>query len=573
MPRFPASLLLLALLSPRLAAEPVEVQIEGVEGRLLDNVRAHLAAARLGKDADLNEAQIRRLHRAASDQIQAALAPYGHYSAEIDAELALREGRWELRYRIDPGEPVRLRQVALLLAGPGANDEVLLGMREDFPLRPGDPLETPPYETFKTAWQTRALARGFLDASYRRSRIEVDAAAGEAAIELTLDTGPRYRLGPVHFNNGGLNPDLLQRYVHFDQGAPYSNAELLRLQSVLEDTGYFDAVDVIPLRERIEDQAVPVQVDLSLRKRQRYTAGLGFGTDTGPRATFGWEHRRINKRGHQLGAELALSTLRQSLDLRYAFPVGNPASDRIEFTAGVNHQETDTSTTRQARLGGAWVHGRGSWRETLSLSFQRDNFEIGGVEDNTTLLLPGVKWSRTRSDGGLNPRRGSRLSFGVVAAAEALLSDTDLLHAHAGGKWIHPVGAHGRLLARLEIGALSASRFEKVPASLRFFAGGDNSVRGYALEELGPRDAGEVIGGRQLLVGSLEYDRRIQGNWGLAAFVDAGNAYDDLDFSPRVSAGIGLRYHTPIGPVRLDIAQPLNDTSGWRLHFTLGPDL
>jgi translocation and assembly module TamA len=142
-------------------------------------------------------------------------------------------------------------------------------------------------------------------------------------------------------------------------------------------------------------------------------------------------------------------------------------------------------------------------------------------------------------------------------------------------KWAFPLGEANRLLARADLGFTLKEDFEELPASVRYFAGGDNSVRGYGFETLGPtNEEGDVIGGSYLATFSVEFDRLISKKWSVAAFVDTGNAFDSLDFDFKTGVGLGLRWYSPLGPIRLDVAHPLDDPDrDYRLHITLGPDL
>jgi translocation and assembly module TamA len=154
-------------------------------------------------------------------------------------------------------------------------------------------------------------------------------------------------------------------------------------------------------------------------------------------------------------------------------------------------------------------------------------------------------------------------------------SDTDLLQTRLQGKFVRPLGQNQRLLLRGDLGLSYVSDFDALPATLRFFAGGDQSVRGYAYNSLGPEDAsGEVIGGRHLVVGSIEYERRIKEKWGAAVFYDVGNALNSLGDPLRYSVGIGARWRSPVGPVRVDLGIPITEAEdAVRLHISLGPDL
>ncbi|HEY9198838.1 MAG TPA: autotransporter assembly complex family protein [Gammaproteobacteria bacterium] len=571
---FTAVLCSLLLCLSAAAVAGLRVEVEGVDDELRANVLALLTVQRERERPDLSEAQVRRYFQRGEREIRQALQPFGYYVPQIDSELQRTPDGWRVRYAIRPGEPVRFAEPDVRVVGAGAQEAELKRLSGRPDLRPGEPARHARYEAFKTRLQQAAVALGYLDATYARHELRIDAAALSAQAVLHLDTGPRYRFDAVSFDKAGLDEDLLRRYAAIEPGEIYSDARLLELQRALEDSGYFTQVDVVPQREQARDLQVPVHVMLMPRLRHLYTAGLGFGTDTGVRGRLGWEHRRINRRGHRMKAELRASEIITSLSTSYSIPLANPRSDRLEVTAAVLDEQSDTVDSRLQKLGVGRTRMRGDWREALTLSYQREDFQLGLTDDTTSLLIPGLSYAHVKADDRLVTRHGHSLQFDVRGATEPLLSDLNFAQLGVEAKLIRSFGRNNRVLARAKGGTTWTDSFAELPATLRYFAGGDQSVRGYDFEELGPRDAsGEVIGGKHLLLGSLEYERRVRGDWGVAVFVDTGNAFDSIDEGLETGAGIGLRWRSPIGMVRLDLASAVSDDRGLRLHFTLGPEL
>jgi translocation and assembly module TamA len=217
------------------------------------------------------------------------------------------------------------------------------------------------------------------------------------------------------------------------------------------------------------------------------------------------------------------------------------------------------------------------WRRTLGLDYSYESYDVADQQDSAFLLVPNAQWNRLKTDGMSFIQRGMRLDFRIEGAYEKLFSSTSYLQVYTRDKFIHGfAGGAWRVLARAELGATLASDLLELPASKRFFAGGDNSVRGFFLDELGPQDAdGQVIGGRYLAVASLELERRIVGKWSAAVFIDAGNAFDpDYETDFEYGAGFGVRWQSPVGPVRVDLAAGLsaNEVEP-RLHVVIGPEL
>lgn len=562
-----------AINSARAAA--LDVSVEGVSGKLRDNVLALLTIYQERTRDDLAPARIRRLHVNAPAEIRTALRPFGHYRARVDASLSQDGDEWRAVYRVDPGPAIRLTGVDVNVRGAGADDPAFRTLRERFPLEPGDVLNHAEYEQAKDRFQAIAAERGYFDLRFIEHEIRVDLEAYSARIDLDVDTGQRYRFGQVNIEQDLLSPDLLQRYVRLQPGDPYSTAALLELQNALTASNYFDdvQVDADPLQAR--DRTVPVRVQLTPRKPNKYTFGAGYGTDTGPRGQIGWERFYLNEQGHHTRIELRGSQIEKSVVAGYFIPIRNPRTDQLAFTGGYNEGDTRTATTQVRRLAASRSTVRGHTLETLSLTLQREEFTIGAQTGESRLLLPGVNWTYYLGDERIYTRQGGRAMLDLRGAAEGVASDTSLFQARLQTKAILPVRDFGRVIGRGEVGTTSIDDFRDLPASLRFFAGGDVSVRGYDYNTLGPTDAtGAVVGGRHLLVGSIEYEQRLVGNWAAALFYDVGNAVNDFRDPLKRGAGVGGRWRSPIGQIRIDAATALSEPGHpWRLHLYIGPDL
>jgi translocation and assembly module TamA len=568
----------LLTVSPAQAARgwaTVKIEIHGVDAEQRRNVMQFLSIAQPLADDEPAEWRVRALHARAPDEIRNAMQPFGYYHATVEGTLEPAAPGWRAVYHISPGPPVRIARVDLVLRGPGADDPAFRGVADAPPIREGEPLHHERYEQTKRALQDLAAERGYFDARFVEQTLRVDPQANRADIVLHYDTGPRYRFGPVRFEQtGGLAPDLLARYVDIRPGEPYRRSALLALQKALSDSEYFQQVEVRPERDRAVDLAVPIRVTLTARKPDRYSIGLGYGTDTGVRGKLGWERRLARARGDRLAVEVVGSEIHSTVDLRYLIPVGDPRTDRVTYFAGWTDAHPEFSDSQVGKAGASYTHMRRGWRETWSLTYHDEKFRVGATDGHSALLIPGGHWLYLAADKPLAPSRGWRATFELRGAAEALASDVSFVQARAHAKLIWPLGA-GRVIARGDLGATSVSRFEDLPATLRFYTGGDQSVRGYAYNTVGPRDAlGDVIGGKHLAVGSLEVEYPIVGKWSGAAFYDVGRAYTDTDEPYAEGAGFGVRWRSPIGPLRLDVASALSRPDRpWRIHLVVGPDL
>ncbi|MBR9829680.1 MAG: outer membrane protein assembly factor [Oceanospirillales bacterium] len=564
----------LLLFSAQLSA--AQFTLEGVENELADNVRALLSIDDALERQPLPTAsRLRYLHRKAPKEIRLALEPYGYYQPTLTLRLDL-EGepeRWLVAYQVEPGPQMQIRNARLVLEGEGSTDEALQQVIADSPVKPGAALRHSDYSALKSALQSRAAERGYYQAGFRSSEIRVDVAANRADIELVYATGTRARIGEIRLDPAPVSESLLRRYLPFQSGDPVNTARLIEYQRNLINSNYFADVEVRPLLDELTDAELPVAVKLTPQKRSLYQGGFGYGTDTGARMQLGLTRRWVNHQGHTLDTRLRVSQIRQQFTTSYQIPGFQPTTDRFAFNFQLEDEQSDTIDAQTLSVGGSWQKQLGDWERRLALDWQQETWTFENEEQDSTLLIPSARFSRTQADNRLNTTRGHQISFGVAAAAKSLLSDTDLLQLDVRGKRVDTLSDRWRLLTRAEVGMTLIDSVDDLPASLRFYAGGDNSVRGYDYQSLGPKgDDGEVIGGRYLVAGSVEVDYLVRDNWRVAAFVDTGNAFDNTDTELKTGAGIGARWQSPVGPVRLDFAVPL-DEDGWQIHFTLGPDL
>jgi translocation and assembly module TamA len=572
-------------------AEPrVELEISGLDKALQENVRAHLGIARLVQQNGLipfipsdqyqpamtiMESNVRWLHHQATEEIGQALQPFGYYEPAVEAKLTRNGDTWRALYHVDTGPPTRIDQVDIQISGAGQAHDSILEARQTSHLKAGERLLHSDYEATKQALLQAALAAGYLDVRYQRAEMRVLKARHSAQIQLMLDTGPRYYFGPISIEQDILDPDFVQRFVHIEKGTPFNTDALLELQLALSDSGYFSRVEVEPRRAAAADFLVPVVITTEPAKSQRYAYGLGYGTDTGPRLSLASEFRRINRRGHSILADLRLSEILQSVGANYRIPIGNLVSDQLNFSSRADFETiANDGNTDRYTLGISHNKSWGPLQRRLYINYQHENFSLGEEDRSVDFFIPGFTLSQLSADDILFPRRGYSWSADL-RGAPGLISDTTFARIELVGKRVFPLGERGRLLLRSQLGAMSVQDFTRLPTTERFFTGGDQSVRGYDYQTLAPEDgSGEVVGGQYLGVGSIELDYLFVGNFGAAIFVDSGNAADDFLPSLKTGAGVGFRWKSPVGMLRIDIAHPFDDPDNdYRLHITIGPAL
>ncbi len=568
-----------------LAAPSLKYQITGIDNPEKKNVISRLKIEQKNVASPLTQTGIDHLYKEAAENAKAALAPYGYFKAKVRVQLKhTGSDTWLLDINIIPGPLMKVNQFSLTIQGAGKNNPALLKVVKNFPIKQGDTLNTEDYDEGKSKLLNTAVENGFLDAKYTTSKIFVDVATNRSKIELVLNTGPQYYFGAVHFNQSFFDQGFLQRFVRFKPGDDYSSEKLLKLQQDLSSTQFFSSVSVVPEKESARHNYVPVNIDLTPSKAKRYNFGVGYGTDTGPRVTASADWRHLTNTGHHMKTSVQLAEEDSTLELRYVIPGENPLIDQYYFGASAQHQTPNDSKGNTQKLTYGFIDSFHGWRRTVSFSYQWDQYSIRkGPREYSNLFLPSVTLSKSDVDNPIFPRRAKQLSFTIRGSAEPLLSSTNFIQGIAGGKFIFSPTEKSRMIIRGNFGVTGINDIEKLPLSLQFFAGGTDSIRGYDYQELGP--------GRYLYVGSVEFQHQVKGNWYGAVFVDAGNAVNsfnnpenhtvgkkqaniNLSELVKVSAGIGVVYASPVGPLEVTLAKPITDShKKVRLQFNIGTTL
>jgi len=553
----------------------VSVKVQGVEGKILQAVFSNLSIEKQKEHPYLNDSLVRRLHDQASEEISGSLQAFGFYRPKVDSTLEQDDDQYTAFYMISVGDRVVVTDSDILITGEGSQNPLLLSHVERFPLAEGEPLVHSRYETAKKGLLSAAVQSGYLDAGYIESRVLVEAEKGTANIVLHLETGPRYTFGQVSFRQYFLSPGYLQGYVTIRKGDPYDQTALLKLQRALYDSNQFSQVEVAAPRKEAEGLVIPVTVTLEPGPTRKFTAGVGYGTDTGPRFRTGLEYRRLNRNVHRLKTDLQISRVKSGLSGLYTVPLKRPRTDHMDYSLTLAREQVEDINSDSVLLGLTHVRLRGLIQVSEYLRYLWEDYDVAADAGRTALLYPGVGLTYVRADNRIRTGMGFRLDLELQGSQEGFLSHFSFLQARAKAKFIASVGAKGRFIIRGERATTWIEDFDQLPASLRYFAGGDQSVRGFAYKSLSPLDAsGEAVGGRHLVVGSAEYEQGIYGPWSAAVFTDVGNALDNMSDPLERGAGLGVRWQSIVGLVRLDVAWALSrEDRPWRIHLNIGPDL
>lgn len=563
------------------ADDPLPVVVEGLSGKALDNVELVLRLPPgVVENGKVDEVLAGHYIEQVPQKVREALQPFGYYKPEVKVSREeMEDGTNGLVVQVEAGTPVRLEHVRVSLAGSGAKEKGLLSLVGRFPLKAGDILRQDVYEQSKDDLLKTATRLGYLGADFSSHRIDLSLERLKADLDLVLDTGPQYRFGAVSFSGKpGYPESFLRRYVEFKPGDIFSYDRIATTQANYTNADRFREIAVHAQKEAAVDGKIPVEIALSPSPAKSVKMGGGYGTDTGPRATLRYRDMNMFGRGQDLETELKVSQILQGATARYIFPDSRDFQSYSALTAGAQQENTSTYMTRWLKAEAEQVRGFGRDKiGSVFLQARKENSETGDQATNVFLLMPGLRFSEMHYDNAIRPRKGFNYQVELRGTHQSIGSGTGFVQCLTGGDLILPLPAKFSLITRARLGGTwQNDPARELPVSVRFFAGGDRSVRGYAYQSLGPKDSkGNVVGGRNLLTGSAELERGIGQNWGVAAFYDAGNAFDNLsDMSLSKGAGLGLRYYSPFGPIKLDVARQLDVTSpDTRIHLTIGVGL
>ena len=567
------------------SANNLTVKIEGLNKPLLTNVRESLSIVKKDqtlKNQALSERTIRSLHARAKKQIEQALQPFGFYQVIISPSLTQEDsntwpnGTWQAIYRIDTGPATTIAEISLNASGQGKEEGDILKVLNTPPMHIGDQLNHPAYKKYKQRLLNTAYESGYLDAHFTQSELRINIKKQQATIVLELNTGLRYYFGDITIEQNSIAPELIQTFISTDKNTPFRADHLLDLQLKLADSGYFNHIDIDVQRSNTHKQRIPVVISATPSKKLRYSTSIGYGTDTGARGGLTLLNRRVNKQGHNLKYGLRLSSANSILNAQYVIPIGNIHTEYIDFSVTGDREVVNDFESIQYNIGTSLNQNRWGGRRQLSLSLAQESFSFDDEPDKvSSLLIPKISYSYKKTDNLLFSRNGHRFSIDIHGSSESFLSDTSFLYSHLNAKVVMPIDRRSRFISRLDLGLIATNEFSNLPPSERFFAGGSESVRGFRYKDIGVRSVqGSNLGGTHLFVSSIEVDRLLYNNIGIATFLDIGSVTNDSHLSIKTSVGLGLRYLSPLGMIRVDLAHPIEeDEAAIRLHIGIGPDL
>lgn len=588
------------MLAGRMARAEVEIDIHGVNEELRSNVIAYLSVARY-KERELDPAVVERLRNRIDREVRDALRPFGYYEPTVRADIApspRRKNLWRAVIDIDPGPPVLMDQVQVRVTGSGASDRLFQRILAQLPLHPGDRLRHAAYERVKDDLQRTAATYGYLDARMTRSELKVDPPNRRASMVLELESGERYRFGETTIEQDVVANALVRRYIRYHEDDPFDLTQLLATQFALDDSQYFASVEVLPGEPNRERHIVPISIRAQRNRRDRYSFSGGYGTDTGIRGTLQWDRRWVDTHGDRFSAQIEASSVLQLAQVIYSVPIGDPAVEKLGYGITADSGTPGDLHNKDFAIGPSLTRVVGRWQYVFAVMPTYAITDDANAHVSQTLLIPSITLA-TVPRGYLGEPLFEQEFVAQLRGGSSLLGNSDrFLQFHMQAERTFRLSTNWHLLMRGELGASLVANVNDLPGSLRFFAGGDRSVRGFEYDVLSPVTEqvyangtpvyanNHVIylktGGRDVLTGTIELERDLPRNLGVAVFSDFGNAYDSFSHSPNpvyphyieYSTGVGLRWRLPVVTVGIDVAKALSRSgTSPRLDINFAPKL
>ena len=566
--------------NPAIAAVALEYSVELDQSSLRKNVEAWLGEA---PETALDRAQfLTTVEERVSNSLQAV----GYYDADVSIILDKTETPWQATIVVRPNDPVRITSISIQILGPAKDNAEFEDIISSKSPAVGDVLHHGDYEALKNSILATGQKLGYFDGVMSTHTVEVDAQKHAATINLTYNSDQRYRFGHIESDENQFDVALIDALRPFNEGDYFDLSLLQTFQGALQQTRFFSSVIVKPNLEEAVDKTIPLSVRMYPAKRHNFDVGLGFSTDTEERVSLTWRSPKLNRNGHSQETRLEYSPVNPSGRISYNIPLTHPLNDILQLTARLEENEFgdidslqyELGIRRELRTGDGWVR-------SYFLRALEESWKVGGVHRDNRYLLPGVTFSHKRRKGLLvDPAEGFSQLYRLEGGTENLGSDIDLIRGYSKFTAVSTLAPSHRLVARAELGAVAiedGDRLNLAP-SLSFFAGGSQSIRGFAYQSLGNevvivRSDSTVetitVGGDRLVIASLEYQYYWNDTWRGALFIDGGDAFDKGEFEANYGAGFGIHYLTPVGAIKIEFANSVSeDDPEWRLHLNIGAE-
>lgn len=550
---------------------------DSLRSEVKKNLQLYLAEFRQPTFDNIDYWQKQLLHHA-----HESLQALGYYDSHIKVTIKREKNNTLITLDVEMGYPIVIRKSNYQITGAGKDFPAIINARHSFPLVVGSKLDHGSYATVKKTMTELANRYGFFDAKWLTHQAEVDLASQSATINLHFDTGQRYTFGAITLTDEHASNELVLAMAPFKQGEYFDSELVADYNIALNKSRYFTSVQAIPGLPNHLDHEVNVAVTAIQRPRNIVEVSAGVTSDLGERGRLKWVKPWINRYGHSLESEMKLNKQQQSIINKYKIPHGDPNKDYTNYVLGWQQSKNDKNiSSRYKKYSLQWQRHQAineEWKRILLLKYERENDDTQSKVRSH--LIPGISYVRQRRLGGITPYWGDRQFMGLEISNKAWGSAESFYKLSLRSNWLRQYNDTHQLLIKLEAGYISADNISQVPISMRYFGGGDNNLRAYDFRSVSPLDKdNKARGALTQLLSTIEYSYPIKDKWRLAVFHDAGSIGDKFFDQQYSDAGVGIRYETPVGLIRLDFAQGLkhSDNSAFdkpfKISFAIGLDL
>lgn len=558
-------ILVICFSSVAFAGNKVDVDIEGIPKNVQKNIKILLSDL---KRSDLKSKRVlnKKIRKAMIDGSE----PLGFYNVKFTSSISSEK----LSISVSDFVNVLWLPPEIQISGAAIDEKEVIALFELASEHVGETMTHEFYENIKSNLIIVCLNNGYLDAQFSSAKLEVSLQNAEAKVILSLDSGFQYRFAPISFEGGELSQTFLHKMTTIRDGDIYLRSQVEKFYQQLIDTQYFTSVKFLP--QPNDDKSVTLNVVLESSPRYRYSTGLGFATDIGPRVKVGIERPWVNSKGHQLKVKSELSTKVKTATTEYIIPLYLDWVDSFVWSSGWQNKDVEGTGSEVFSTSFGMNRVLHSWVGSVNVNLENERYSLG--DEPTTevsYISMGTQWTRTRIWGNArNPSKGYKFWFSLETSSEDLGAETDFFITKGGFKWLHGLTEKQSLLLKSTGGIIFAGNIADLTATQLFYVGGDQTIRGYDYESLSTVDeSGAIIGGQYLNAFGIEYRYQWLPKWQLSVFTDTGRAFRDSADKVYVGAGVGVRWISPIGPLNIDLAFPVNDDvyDGARLHVYMGP--
>lgn len=552
-------------LVPVYAKDELSFQFNGIKGEVLKNVQQRLDIL-VKSYPKLTPQNIQTIYAQSPEEIRQAMQPYGYFHTEIQKKITRNRTSWLAAFDISPQTQVRISQLSVRINGAGKNNKVINKFINHFPLQIGEVFCSDTYEKAKEKIFQTAHNQGYINAQLTTNQVIIDTHHNTVKINLILNTGPQFYFGKVNFQSTPYSYSFLKRFIPFDHETQFSSEKLLELQQAMANTTYFQQVLITPDFKSTTQKEVPINIFLTPPKAKKYNVGMGYGTLTGPRLTTNVSFRRLTDTGQHLEAQVKLSSVVSGFAAKYYIPGKNPITD--EWLVGVNYQRflPKNGSSSSGTISGGYATKSRHTQTNVDINYLVEQYKVKDkAAEHTQLLYPNLNLTYNKSDDLINPTLGKSINLNLRGGSKAFLSSTSFFQTEVKAKYFFTPVDFAHIVLRTDLGYTVTKDLNKLPLSMRFFAGGMNSIRGYSDSDIGP--------GRYLYTGSVEYQNRIKDDWWGAIFYDAGTATNHFGDKLYYGKGVGVIYTSFMGPVKLYVGQGTHEKkTHYSVEFSIGPE-